>query len=393
MTLSIALTILVIHLLIALELIRGSRRIAFLRLEPELSAQQLPSVTVIAAARNEERRLKEALVSLLDLDYPNLEVIMVDDRSTDRTGAILEELAEQHRNLRIIHIDRLPGGWLGKNHALWVAAQQAPGDWLLFTDADVIVTPDTLSRALGHAQRYRLDHLAVTPEARMPGFLLNAFALTFGLFFALYTRPWKAADSSSRAHIGIGAFNLVRRSVYDQVGGHRTIALRPDDDLKLGKIIKAAGFRQAPAYGTGLIRVEWYSSLKEVVRGLEKNLFAGTDYRIWLSLGGVLCLLGGWFWPYLGLFASSGPARVLYGLCVVLISLQVADGAQRFGGHRGYVLGFPLTVLLLAAITLRTLLCNLLRGGITWRDTFYPLDELRRNRVAPEFPPKRPDND
>lgn len=389
---SVPTLLLLFHLLVVGEILTGSRRLTFLRdqpVPPETCPH--PSVTLIAAARDEAVALPESLAALRRIAYPNLRFILVDDRSSDATGAILTAVAAQDRRFSILRIESLPDGWLGKNHALWQAAQSADSDLLLFTDADVIFSSDSLSRAVTCLQQDGLDHLAVTPEVRMPTGLLNLFGLTFGFFFALFTRPWRAGSSRSRCHIGIGAFNLVRTTSYRAVGGHQRIALRPDDDLKLGKILKYAGYRQQLALGTGLISVCWYNNWRELLRGLEKNLFAGTEYRIWLSLGSVLCLLAGWFWPYLGLLASSGSAQLVYLVCVALISLQVADGARRYGGRRWYVLGFPLTVLLLAGITLRTLMNNLLRGGITWRDTFYPLDELRRNRIDPPFRSGPPD--
>ena len=381
MALLLALMILAAHLLLAYQLASGSRRIDFLRTSSHQPDAQLASVTIIAAARNEERQLHPAVLSLLGQDYPRLEVILVNDRSDDHTGAILDQLAAEHAHLRVMHIDHLPDGWLGKNHALWAAAQQATGDWLLFTDADIMMAPTSLSQAVGYAEAQQLDHLAVTPEAHMPSFLLNAFGLTFGYFFGLFTRPWKAADPASRAHIGIGAFNLVRRDVYEQVGGHRTIALRPDDDLKLGKIIKRAGFRQNLAYGTGLIQVEWYSSVKEVVRGLEKNLFAGTDYRLGLTLAGIVFNLIFCLWPWLAVLLTQGPQRLFYLAACIIMVLIAADGARFHGFNRWTAIAFPVTVTLFTFIVLRTLILTLAQGGIYWRGTFYSLKELKKNRV------------
>ncbi|MBN1956943.1 MAG: glycosyltransferase [Desulfuromonadales bacterium] len=381
MLLFFVLMILGIHLLLARELIRGSRRIDFLRQVPVQAAQQRPAVTIIAAARNEERHLHQAVLSLLNQDCPDLEVIIVNDRSTDRSGAILDQLAQQFPALRVIHIDSLPFGWLGKNHALWVATQQAGGEWLLFTDADVMMTPDCLPRALSYAESESLDHLAVGPEAHMPSFLLNAFGLTFGYFFGLFTRPWKAPDPRSRAHIGIGAFNLVRHSIYNQVGGHRTIALRPDDDLKLGKIIKQAGYRQKLAYGAGLIQVEWYSTVPEVIRGLEKNLFAGADYRLGLTLGGILFNLLVFLLPWPALLLTHGLVRISFFAACLIMILVAADGARFHGFNRWTAVAFPLTVALFTFIVLRTLIVTLVQGGIYWRGTFYALKELKKNRV------------
>lgn len=372
--------LLALWIAMGVELARGSRRLRFLRdVKAELPPAP-PRVSVIAAARNEARHLREALGSLLALDYPDLEFIVVDDRSEDGTGAILEELAGEDGRLRVLHVDALPPGWLGKNHALWSGSRVATGDLLLFTDADIVMDSSALARAVALLEGEGLDHLAVSPEVRMPGLLLEIFGASFGLFFSLFARPWKARDPRSAAHIGIGAFNLVRAEAYRRVGGHETIRLRPDDDLKLGKILKKGGFRQDLAYGTGLLRVEWYASVGEAVRGLEKNAFSGTDYSIPRTLGGIAFILAGCVWPCVALFAAGGSARWLYAAVVAGIALLFADGARVTGSRRICALGFPVGAALFAFILLRTMALNLARGGIEWRGTFYPLSELRKNR-------------
>lgn len=373
-------SVLIVYTLIGLEVAIGSRKIFFLR-DIIPSSETSPSVSIVVAARNEERNIRAALQSLLALNYPQLQLIVVDDRSDDNTGVILDEMAAGDPHLEIVHITNLPCGWLGKNHALWIGSQQASGDLLLFTDADVVMTPETLAKATSYLQQENIDHLAATPEARMPSLFLNMFGATFGLFFGMFTRPWKAADPKSSCHIGIGAFNLVRAEAYRQVGGHKTIALRPDDDLKLGKIIKNAGFRQRLVYGTGLITVEWYASVRELVLGLEKNVFAGTDYRLWLAASGVLFQLVASLWPYLALVVTEGTTLAVYVTTVAVISLIVADSARFHGSSPWYALGFPLTAGLFTFIIIRTVICNLTKGGITWRGTFYPLSELRKNQV------------
>jgi len=372
---------LAIYTIVGLELVIGSRKIRFLRDISPAANGPLPSVSIIVAARNEARNIREALQSLLNLNYPHLQIIVVNDRSEDQTGAILDEMARKAFRLEILHLQDLPRGWLGKNHALWQGSQKASGEWLLFTDADVVMTPDSLTRAANYCQAEQLDHLTATPEARMPSLFLNMFGVTFGFFFGLFTRPWKASDPKSPCHIGIGAFNLVRARSYLQAGGHKSIPLRPDDDLKLGKILKQQGCRQHLIYGNGLISVEWYASVRELVLGLEKNVFAGTDYRLWLALSGVIFNLVVILWPYCAVFLTSGSTLLLYLLIVMLISTLAADSARFHGFSPWFALGFPFTAGLFTFIVVRSVICNLIKGGITWRGTFYKLSELRTNRV------------
>lgn len=377
----IALLTLLIYLLIALELWRGDCTICSLDSVAPAVGETLPRVSVLVAARNEALHLQEALGSLLALDYPALELIVVNDRSEDATGTILDVLAAQHPHLRALHVQTLPTGWLGKNHALWFASQRAQGELLLFTDADIVMEPSALRRAVALLQAERLDHLALTPRMLMPTAFLSMFGLTFTLVFALFTRPWKARDPQSSCHIGIGAFNLVRADAYRAIGGHQTIRLRPDDDLKLGKLLKRAGFRQELAYAPDFLGVEWYASVGEVIRGLEKNAFSGADYRIGLVLSGVIFQLVTGIWPYLALLLTSGPTRWLNAAIVLLLTSLLIHGARRHRVPLWHALGFPLALTLFCWIVLRTTTLNLLHGGITWRGTFYPLDELKKNRI------------
>ena len=377
----IALATLLLTSLTSLDLVIGSRRVRALREVSPVPSGDAAPVSIIVAARNEQRNIREALHSLLELNYPDYELIVVDDRSEDDTGAILDELACKYERLRVIHVDFLPPGWLGKNHALWVGSQRATGDYLLFTDADIVMESTVVTRAVGFMRLHRLDHLAATPSVRMPTIFLEMFGGSFIIFFSLFSRPWKARDPKSRFHIGIGAFNMVAASAYRQVGGHETIRLRPDDDIKLGKIIKRAGGRQDAAYAPEFLVVEWYASVREVVKGLEKNAFSGADYSIPLVLFGSLFHLLCSVWPFLAVFVTSGATRGIYLATVVLLLAVVADSTRFHNSRPWYAIGYPLTSALFVYILMRTMLLNLMQGGIYWRGTFYSLKELRQNRV------------
>jgi glycosyltransferase involved in cell wall biosynthesis len=377
----VALLTMLVWLAVALDMARGNRMVRMLATVPDGPLPRPPRVSVVVAARNEERHLRAALTSLLRIAYPSYELIVVDDRSEDGTGSLLAELAADYPRLQVITVTDLPAGWLGKNHALWCGTRAASGDLLLFTDADIVMDPSVLTRAVRLVEEEGLDHLAVSPAMTMPTTFLQMFGASFIIFFGMFVRPWKVRDPASSCHVGIGAFNLVRAAAYRTVGGHETIRLRPDDDLKLGKIIKRGGFRSDVAFGPGLLAVAWYGSVGEVVRGLEKNAFAGCDYRVWLSLSGIIFYLVGTVWPYLALVVTDGWTRLFSGVTVLTVTLLCADSAGFNGMRRWYAAGFPLCALLFAWIMLRTMVLNLAQGGISWRGTFYPLAELRKNRV------------
>lgn len=356
---------------------RGMARIDFLRAEQPLGDGDAPTVSVCVAARNEEGKIEAGVRSMAALDYPSLEVVAVDDRSEDRTGELLDRMAAEHGRLRVLHVAHLPPGWLGKNHALHLAAAEAGGELLLFTDADAVFAPDALRRAVGRLEREGLDHLAVAPDLDMPGPLLGAFAGTFQVCFSQFAEPWKARDPESSRHVGIGAFNLVRATAYRGAGGHEAIRLRPDDDIRLARLLKANGARADVLYGTGKLRVPWYGSLGDAVRGLSRSAWAGLDYSVAAAAGSALVILALNVWPWLGAVLTAGPARWL-NLLSVACSAGLFVGASRFSSVRPWlVILWPATGLLFAWIIVRSTAGTLMRGGIEWRDTFYPLERLR----------------
>jgi glycosyltransferase involved in cell wall biosynthesis len=376
----LALATLIAHVATAIQVLLGIRSIRALRDLPPL-AGPLPKVSIIIPARNEERNLEEALRSILALDYDDLEIDVVDDRSTDRTGEILDRMAAADPRLRIVHVRALPAGWLGKNHALWLGAEKATGEFLLFTDADVVMAPSALRRAVGAMVADRLDHLTAAPEIERPSALFEMFIGAFSLFFTLFTKPWRVKDPESPSHVGIGAFNLVRASAYRAAGGHQAIAMRPDDDLKLGKLLKKNGFRQEFVFGLGALRVEWYASTGELIQGLMKNAFSGVDYRVWVVVVSTVMQLITLVWPFLALFLTSGMTRWL-NLASVLVLLALCwINAPLAGVRRWHGLGFPLATLLFLYILWRAMLLTLWRDGIDWRGTHYPLAKLKANKV------------
>jgi glycosyltransferase involved in cell wall biosynthesis len=338
-------------------------------------------VSVVIPARNEERRIGEALQSVLRQNYPDAEVIVINDRSTDRTGAILTDMAQHHPRLRVMEITELPERWLGKNYALYRGAEMATGELLLFADADVVMDPAALIKAASYMRERRLQHLAVLPEIRMPGVILGMFTSAFGIFFSLYARPWKAKDPKSKRFIGIGAFNLVSAAAYRAAGTHQAIAMRPDDDVKLGKLLKRNGCHQELVFGGGMMHVEWYSSLRELVDGLMKNSFAGVEYSILGAVASGVALLLISVWPLLGMLLTRGDARILNVATVVVLLFITAKSNRVHDIPRWYALGLPLGGILFVYILWRATLKTLREGGIRWRGTHYPLALLKGNKI------------
>jgi cellulose synthase/poly-beta-1,6-N-acetylglucosamine synthase-like glycosyltransferase len=363
-----------------LDIAKGKRRIAPLQDIPQINPDIAPLVSVVIPACNEERSIEHALESVLAQNYPRLEVIAVNDRSTDQTGAILDRLAARSPILKVVHLTELPSGWLGKNHALQSGASAARGEWILFADADVVMDPSVLSRAIHYARNHQLGHLAAAPRAVVHGFLTKVFLGGFALMFTMHTRPWKIRDAKAKEYIGIGAFNLVRATAYRSLGGHQRIAMRPDDDLKLGKLLKYSGFKSDFVNATDLLCVEWYHSFREMRSGLMKNFFSVFEYN--LALAVAACVLQGvvFVWPLLAIFTTQGFVRISNILVLACACLAFVANSTliRIGWYWCFTL--PLAGALSIYLIMRAAVVTIANHGIDWRGTHYGLDQLRANR-------------
>jgi len=317
----------------------------------------------------------------MELDYPQLEVIAVDDRSRDATGRILDEFSSAHSRLRVVHVTELAPGWLGKPHALQKAYEASTGEWLLFTDADVRFKPDILRRAITFASQRHLDHLTLLSDVEMVGFWETVLVTFFGLAFHIANDPHRASNPNSRFYVGVGAFQLLKRSAYEASGTHRRLAMEVVDDMKLGKIVKQGGFRSGAGIARDFVVVRWHAGVGNLIRGVTKNFFAGVGYNLGFVAVSVAGLLLTNVLPFAGLFFGHGWIRVFSAIAVFsALAFHVGvDLVMRVSPL--YALTNPLGALLFTYMLLRSTVVTLRQGGIIWRDTFYPLDELKRGMV------------
>ena len=343
-----------------------------------------PRVSVIVAARNEEFGAEQALLSLLALDYPDYEVIFVDDRSDDRTGAIAARLSAADDRLQVIRIDKLPAGWFGKNHACWRGALAASGDVLLFTDGDVVFGRDVVRRGVRHLLRNKLHHVTVLPTFTMRDPMLEACVVVQHWGVHVTGRLWRVRDPGSTASFGCGACYLFRADAYHAVGGHRQVALRPDEDQRLGWLVKATGHRSDVLRARTGVRYECYRSLRGLVRGTEKNYFAFQNYRI----SAALVQMAGVLWmgtapPVLGaaLAAVDALAAALFAASAV-IAWGVAICNAGASGYRWWTgLLFPAASAVIVYSWWRSMMVTL-RRGVAWGGPPVPISELRAARVT-----------
>jgi chlorobactene glucosyltransferase len=333
-----------------------------------------PRVSIVIPARNEERAVAAAVGSHLAQDYPDFEVIVVNDRSTDDTGRILEALARAEPRLRVVSGSEPPPGWIGKPHALWLGARAAGGELLLFADADVSYQPTTLREAVSLLAERGADFLGILPRIEALGFWENVLMpFLLGAFYggpgAFANRPrprWLA--------LGSGAGNLIRRSAYDAIGGHEALKASVIDDVALALATKRAGFRTCAARAEDRVSVRMYHGFREICAGFTKNI--AYAYNGWL--GAILFFLtSAWFVlalapPVFLLLALAGlraaprdlalaaAGTALPMLARVILAAVIGDPLWPAVTH-------PIMAAVWAGIGSRSLYQRVVRRRLTWR--------------------------
>jgi hypothetical protein len=341
---------------------------------PEADLGSPPHVSVVIAARDEEGRIETTVRQLLAQEGVSLEIIAVDDRSTDRTGEIFRRVAAEDSRLKVVRVDTLPEGWLGKCHALHVGTQAATGEWLLFTDGDVWMKPDVIARAVTAARAERIDHVCLI--FGMSHGTLAGQACYLIATMSLARQAARLTNSPPGGYMGIGAFNLVLAAAYREVGGHAPLRLTVCDDWMLGLLLRRNGKSTRGFLAGTDVEADWFATPLGMVRALEKNYFAARDYRLGRVLVAVPLFLLLWTAGLIGPWTGT-VAGAAAGLAMLSISLPAAALASRlrlpFRAAALVPFVFPVLVLVMANSAYRTLR----QGGIRWRGTFYPLDLLR----------------
>lgn len=357
----------------------GLNKMGRLKMTAPQADGDFPRVSVVVPACNEEKTIRRGLASLLMQDYPDLEIIVIDDRSTDKTFEIVSVLQESDSRLHVYRVTDLPVGWLGKCHALQYGAERATGVYLLFTDADIYMEKTTVARAVAHVLANQIDHLSLFFRNSAAGWLLNAMILDGGANLLLLFKPWKVHDPDSRFFVGIGAFNMVKNSVYKMIDGHSSIRMHPIDDIMLGKIIKKNGFSQQCLLALEFVTVNWYESVSQMVNGVMKNLFSLFHYRLTGVVMAVFMSVLVNVIPLWGALFSSGPARILFMLTVSLRLISFTYAATVFKVSPWCIPGSLVSPYFNVFALIRATWVTVRDKGIVWRDTFYSLSELKKS--------------
>jgi glycosyltransferase involved in cell wall biosynthesis len=288
-------------------------------------------VSAIIPARNEEASIARTVESVAA--QPEIEeLVVVDDGSTDATPRILSELAARVPKLSVIAAGSLPGGWVGKNRAAWVGAAASKGDWLLFTDADTFHLKGAMQRALADATEYDAALVSYSPEQEMGTWWERALILQIFWMLSKRYKFEKVNDPRLPDAAANGQFILVRRTVYESVGGHAAIANEILEDVALARLVKRSGSRLYFASGVGIVRTRMYRSFGAMWQGWTKNLYA----LVGGSLFRLFCELVGWF-VLLLLVTALLSKRIVYPLDWVVVSGCLAWFAVQLASFGAYL--------------------------------------------------------
>ena len=350
---------------------------------PELSQvaaphpQSWPRLSLIIPACNEEDTIEDALYKVLAIDYPDLQVIVVNDRSTDQTGAIIERVARSYTELQVVHIDTLPPGWLGKLNALHVGTERADGDYLIYADADVHFHAQFFKSVVAYAKHHELDYLSAIPFFRGESWILRSMIFAFSLLFISTTRLGSVNREDKGAYAGVGVFQMIRTSFFDQTPGWTWLKLEIGDDMAMAQMCHQHGARARFLRATDLLSLTWYPSAKALIKGLEKNSFpVGMRFSVTRTLSVSVMISLMVFSPWL-LIASDHVALGMIFLSVFTL-FNVCTYAPGISWWER-ALSPPLSLLIIASIW-QSAWKTLRQKGVYWRGTFYSIEELKEGQ-------------
>ena len=365
--------------------VRVRRGVARLEELASPAPHRWPRVSVVVAARDEADKIAPAARSLMQQDYPDLQLIFVDDRSSDGTGQVIARLAEADDRLRVVRVEELPDGWLGKVHALQRGLEASDGEYVLFTDADVYFAPDTLSKAIAHMVERELDHLSACPSVWEAGAVVDVLVTTFlRQLVAFGIPPCGVSDPDSPAYFGVGAFNMVRRAAFDATEGFEWLRMEVADDMGLALMMKRSGAGCGVVAAFDHVGLHWYRNMREAARGGEKSFSSIGNCRVW-RLGVTAAVMGPMeLAPAAGLVALAvEPAGWVGWLGASVAALFAAAALLLARWARASLrsaLAAPAVALLVVLVMCRVAWLGWRRGGVGWRGTVYPAGALRAGR-------------
>ncbi|HUU85884.1 MAG TPA: glycosyltransferase family 2 protein [Phycisphaerae bacterium] len=379
------------------------------RREPVLSSrsydgppEQAPRISVLVAAKDEQENIESCVTTFCEQDYPDFEVIVIDDRSSDETPAILQRLHKRYNDrLRVLTVRRLRHGWFGKNNAMREGVSAATGQWLCFADADCRQTsPSTLSMAMREAQAGRDDFLSVLPVLETKTFWERLIQPVCAAIMVFWFRPERVNDPRSPAAYANGAFMLIKRRVYDAIGGHERVKTEVNEDMHLARITKQMGHHLRVIQNDDLYVTRMYATLGQTWRGWSR-IFYGclASFRRLLVAMSVLTAFSLVPWASLLIsligWAGAGPETVtawrwlaVFSVVTVLLEQSVMFRFYRLArGEPRWSLAYLLAACICWGMLASAMLKRLGATSTTWRGTTYHKDQLQPE--APDAPANR----
>lgn len=363
---------------------KSTNAIADLRRLPRLHVDDTncckpPRVTVVMPIRNGATEIRQTVEGLRSQTGVQLDLVLVNDRSDDGTARVINELSDRESWIVARHVRSLPSGWLGKCHAIQVGLSAANGDWVLFADADVRMTNDTIARAIQLAVNEKSQHVSALFRPRDSTVLAEAGYNN--MVTAAHCGEYAGINRDHpNAYGGLGAFNLVSRDALKQIGDYAGLRLSVCDDSRLGMLLRRKGYRSRIFIGSD-VTAAWGQTVRDHVKLFEKNLFASTGFRTFHAVSAtVLMLLLPWFIAVGGAvcgLACWSPGGLAAGVALVSTTIPAATLAMMSQGRKAAIVWTPLMWPLLGMAMLNSTWKTLKTRGICWRDTFYPLETLR----------------
>ncbi|MBI5571520.1 MAG: glycosyltransferase [Desulfomonile tiedjei] len=348
----------------------------------QIPADGAPLVSVVIPAKDEEAHIEQSARSILASRYEPLELILVNDRSQDRTLAIMERLACEDQRIKVVSVEALPEGWTGKTHAMFQGAVRASGEILLFTDADAVLSPDTLPRAIRFLKTHSVDMMSLLPGFTDRGFIEDAVHthLSFGIsfFYPLH----QVNDQSNPAGLASGCFIMIRRDAYEEIGTWARMKNEVTEDVALSKVLKAGGRKLLVLRAGEMVRTKPFDRLGDVCRFWQRTYYGALEKSIpkvlrlfanyvALLVMSALFVVSGMAWLT---GAATLPVGLLFVVTVLAMAAVIIPAAviiQQERGHWAYGLTMPVGVLIAAWVAVSTLIRILSNEGIRWRGSLY----------------------
>ncbi len=362
--------------------VRAVRAIPLLERMPDPEREDWPAVSAILVLRDEAESLDGPVRQILEDGYPRLELVLVDNLSSDATLELMDSLSASDGRVKAVRVDDIPGGWLARIYAMERGCEESAGEWIAFISPRVKVKPGAIAKAVDHCEAGGLDYLAVIPELYRRRAFLDSISQVLLRVMLISEKAWRAADKGEGAAIGSSSFALVRRSALERAGGLAEVRMEPSEDVAVAQLIKGSGGRCGAVNGRGYVSGIFYRSLREAAVEMERG--------VWASLGAfslarvfslALLFFALEFGPYLFFIPMGIPYGELVGTAVVTLSMIVSMIVCRWLRiPLAAASFFPIDLLVVVYMVLRAGVVCASRGGIIWQGDFYPTEMLSMGR-------------